>query len=319
MRGIVARYGSRAGITFFVVALRFGGLPLAYLCLYFVVTYYVLFRPSVRTSALPYLRRRFPGRGRLALLRCTWRHVLEFSQVLVDEAAAVVCGPGCFAVDVRRREELRGILNGPSGVVLVTTHAGNWKAMVPMLPVSDKQVNLLLHQDSTAPTSGRWGVPEDLRKAKVIDPTGPFGGLVEAASALDRGEIVAIMGDRHWGGRTTVARFLGDPVDVPVAPYRLAGMTGARVVAVLTAKTATRRYELDFSEVLGPGGMQKRVGCTETELAQDYLAFVESFLARHPFCWFNFFDLWQTQPGPDGMSPAEGDHAAPGSTAAPSR
>lgn len=298
MRGIVGRYGTRAGITFFVIALRLGGVRLAYLLLHFVVPYYILLRPSIYRSVVPYLRRRFPTCGRMTLFRYAGKLVHEFSRAMIDQAATAVAGRNYFAIDVLRQEDLRGVFTRPGGVVLVMTHAGNWKALISTLPFAVKRVNLLLHRDPTAPTSGTWGIPEELDRATIINPTGPFGGLVQAAAALERGELVAIMGDRHWGGRTVAGMFLGDMVQVPVAPYRLGRITGARVVAVLTAKVAARRYELDFRELAGSTGLGGDA-TIEAEVAQAYLGFVEQFLRRHPFSWFNFYDFWQSNDGLD--------------------
>ena len=45
--------------------------------------------------------------------------------------------------------------------------------------------------------------------------------LIEATAALGRDEIVGIMGDRLWGGRTVAVEFLGDRARIPESAFRV--------------------------------------------------------------------------------------------------
>ncbi len=298
-KGITARYGTRFGIGFMKLLIRFFGLRFAYFCLWFVVPYYIFLRPAIRRSAYPYLKHRFPGRSRLGLLIGAAHMVAEFSKLMIDQAVVRIRGADYFTIDVDQQPKLQAMLEAEPGIVLIMSHIGNWKAMISTLEITAKPVNLLLVRDPTAPTTGEGGVPEVLGGARIIDPTGAFGGLVEATTALMRGEIASIMGDRSWGGRTIVVDLFGDPAHIPVSPYRLARSTGARVLTVMVARAGHRRYRIFFRELAGPAAEGEKRGeefCTET--AKAYVTAVEEFLADYPYSWFNFYDFWQAPAPP---------------------
>jgi len=295
---ITARYGSRLGISFFHLVLRLGGVRLAYLFLWFAVPYYVLCRASVRNAAAPYLRRRFPNHGRLRLTAAALANVMEFARCMVDQAAVAVLGPGYFSVTVQRKAELFQLLQGNRGVVLLTTHAGNWRSFISCLDLVDKPVSLLLFRDPSAPTSGPQGLPEVLGPVKVIDPASAFGGLIEATSALLRGELVAIMGDRQWGGRTVPVTFLGDRAWVPESPYRLARSTNARVLCMLVERAGYRRYTISFSQI-DESDKSTPADKANAREAQQYVECLERFVEHNPWAWFNFFDFWHAPSSTD--------------------
>jgi len=185
-RRLMGRYGSRWGIGFVRLVLRLLGLRAAYFILWFVVPYYVMLRPSARRSIYPYLRRRFPSAGRLGLVLHSFRSIMALARAMVDHAAVAIMGPNYFDFKGVRRAELAKLLESEGGVVLLISHVGNWKAITSALDITHKPVNLLLFRDPSSPVAGPKGAPEVLGSAKIIDPTGPFGGLVAAADALIR-------------------------------------------------------------------------------------------------------------------------------------
>ncbi len=297
MRSAGRSYGTRFGVAFFVTAGRLIGLRGAYFLLYFIVPYYTFLRPSIRRAAFPYLTRRFPERSRLGLELCLWRQVMEFARTMVDQALAGITDSGTFDLLVDRQPELKRLLADDHGLVLVLAHVGNWRSLMPLLGISGKTVNAILHRDPEEPISVTWSDPRSQGTLNVIDPSSPFGGLVEAVAALERGEIVAIMGDRSWGGRTVGVPFLGGTVRLPVSPYALARLSGARLVAIVSTRLGLGRCGLYFDEILAPSAAEGRSRDFERMAATRYAAFMEAFLRRFPYSWFNFFDMWDGEGG----------------------
>lgn len=304
-RGRVAAYGPRWGIRFVVSILRrFGVLP-AYAFLGFVVPFYFV-RPAVRRSMRPYLARRFPDAGPVRRQVHGFRLLMEFARSLVDQAAVSAVGPGIFEAYVPDQPRHVRTFSGETGAVFLLSHVGAWAIATHYLDVHldlpHKTFYILMHRDPKDHAMWPGGIAQGAGRLEVIEPTSAFGGLVEAGSALLKGHVVGMMGDRHWGGRSVAAPFLGATARVPVTPYRLARPSGAAVLAVVSHRDGLRRYRVEIhnlSERVGPGA-------TPEQLAAAYLSCLERFLERHPYLWFNFYDFWSAEePAASGATHAE--------------
>jgi predicted LPLAT superfamily acyltransferase len=219
---------------------------------------------------------------------------MEFCRSLVDYGGVRLLGNDSFDVDVDRREEFARTLQGEKGVVLVLAHVGAWMAVIPYLNVSRKPIRILLHPDHVGAIQPHRDALGDVA---ILDTSGPFGGLIEATAALERGEIVGVMGDRPLGGRTAPGVFFGDAVPVLLTPYRLARATGSRLIVVLARRSGPRRFAITLREIgEPPSGRPLSENERSAWQAAAFLAEIESFLQEHPYLWFNFYDFWQTAP-----------------------
>jgi predicted LPLAT superfamily acyltransferase/uncharacterized protein (DUF2062 family) len=295
VRGRLAVYGSRWGIAFFKIVLKVGGLWPAYLSLWFVVPYYLICRPSLRRSMAPYLRHRFPDHGSIRRFFHAGRLLMAYSRTLVDQGAVRVRGRGYFDVTVRDQAGLLRLIEQQQGTVLLMTHLGPWMIGLHYLQFLERQVHLMIVKEYEAMAVSALDDPKEWRQFKLIDTGAPMGGLVEATTALLKGEIVAVMGDRPWGGRTIGAQFLGDECRLLATPYKLARATHSRLIMLLVRKTAYRRLEIlhwDLSEQPEDGELSEEA--IARKQAGGYLAHLEEFLKREPYQWSDFFDFWNT-------------------------
>ena len=124
------------------------------------------------------------------------------------------------------------------------------------------------------------------------DPCAVF----EVRRCLDRGEIVAILGDRVEPtdrARTSRVRFLDGDVELPQTPFLLAHLLGCPVVLMIALRQAAGHYEV-FAERLAERVRLPRRERDERvrELLQRYAARLEHYCLRSPYQWFNFFDYW---------------------------
>jgi len=289
-------YGGRLGYGIFQWVVRLFGVLPAYALLALIAPYYVLFRPSARRSAEPYLRRRFPGRGAAWRFFATIRYFYRFGQVLIDQGAIGILGADRFQVDFPEAERMRALTRSGRGLILVTTHFGGWQSA--MANVGSMGVPVSFQFRREAHTEGRHffdlaGRSGDFR---LVSPDVFMGGLLEMSAALRAGECVAVMGDRAFGARTAQARFLGADAEFPISPYHLACVTGADVAALLSVRTGRMRYRLECHR-LGAGldlaGMPREAAICA--LLEEYVAMLERGVQSHPFLWFNFFDFWKTE------------------------
>ncbi|MBN1867138.1 lipid A biosynthesis acyltransferase [Candidatus Sumerlaeota bacterium] len=287
------RYGGRLGHGIFRWVLRSLGVTPAYLLLALVAPYYVFVRTRARRSADYYLRRRFPDRGRVWRFFASLRYFYRFGQVLIDQAAIGVLGKESFHVEFPQAREFYDRAQSRRGMVLVTSHVGSWQAAMVHIGDIGVPVCFQFRREEGSEALNAVDSGKGTREWSLVSPDGFMGGLIEMTQALQAGECVAVMGDRSGGGRTGSATFLGARAEFPIAGYRLAACTGANVEVLLTVRTGKMAYRIEahnLSEGIDPKALG-RDGAIDAMLRR-YVRCLEECLARHPFMWFNFFDIW---------------------------
>ena len=297
--------GSRWQLGFFHVLIRVAGRPMAYALADLVSLYYTLTRPSVRQRCRAYLAHRFPGRTGFLRLVDTFRLSRTFARLLVDQAAQRLLGRAEFTTHLRGREDLAALLAEGRGLVIVTAHVGAWQLGMANLSRLDHPISVLARfdaADASSPFHAFAG--SDFR---IIDPESFLGGVPDMLGALQRGEVLCLMGDRAWGasGGTVAVDFLGGAVPLPFTAYKLASATGAPVAVLFPYKPWPNQYEMLLAGVVRvPPGLGRRPEAYRP-YAAAYAQALEGFLASYPYHFFNFFDLWagETGPGPGGENP----------------
>ncbi len=289
-------YGNKLGHWFFYILLRFLGPTPAYWLLAFVVPWYVFLLRKPRREASFYLKIRFSGEGHFKRLWRTYVYIYRFGQTLIDQAAMGILGREKFSIDFPGWQKLYTLSEKKDGMVLLTSHVGNWKTAMSVVDDLAVPVNFLIHLEEHMEGRHFFDLAGNRTNYKVIDPTGFMGGLVEATEVLEIGECVSIMGDRAFGARTINCDFLGKPAAFPVTPYHLVTATGANLVLLLTVRTGKLAFRIDFfylSEDKNWKAMTKKQA--QAELLKRYVKELETYTKEYPYMWFNFFDFWNKE------------------------
>jgi predicted LPLAT superfamily acyltransferase len=278
----------------FYLLIRMGGRHCAYALLIFVVLYYTLFRPSVRERSRHYLQRRFPGRAPLTRLWDSYRLSLGIGRILVDRAVLGILGPDRLKVSLAGLAELKALLAEGRGLVLVTAHVGCWQLAMDCLRTLETQVSLLMHREAGDLDRHYFEHGGGSAPYRMIDPAGYLGGTLEMLQVLKQGEVLCIMGDRVMGGEsgTLSVDFLGQPVELPFSPYKLASATGAPVAVIFPYHTDAGGYALQIARVIRVPEQLGRAARGYQPYAAQFAAALEGFVAQHPYQFFNFFDMW---------------------------
>ena len=294
-RPIAATLGSRLQYGIFEVLVRCRLLFVARMVLAFVVLYYALL-PHVRLRCAAYIKRRFPRAGCLGRFVHTYRLYLNFGQVLLDRMIAGVTGrfPFCETdQQVRQCFDVAGA--NPHGCIVLTAHVGAWQVGIAGLDQFDRPVNgVQLH--NPADQGKHYFQHGRGRPFKIIDSADPVGSMVEAAAALRRGEVVCLMGDRmhstRQSGQGIEVAFMGGNIRIPASGYALASITGAELLMLFTVreKGVTRVFKAERLSV--PAGLPRRDVDVFQPYAQQFAAAMETVVERHPYQFFNFYDMW---------------------------
>ena len=294
-RPTAATLGSRLQYGIFEVLVRCRLLFVARMVLAFVVLYYALL-PHVQQRCAAYIKRRFPCAGGLGRFVHTYRLYLNFGQVLLDRMIAGVTGrfPFCETdQQVRQCFDVAGA--NPHGCIVLTAHVGAWQVGIAGLDQFDRPVNVVqLH--NPADQGKHYFQHGRGRPFNIIDSADPVGSMVEAAAALRRGEVVCLMGDRMHGtrqsGQGVDVAFMGGNIRIPASGYALASITGAELLMLFTVreKGVTRVFKAERLEV--PAGLPRRDVAVFQPYAQQFATAMEAVVERHPYQFFNFYDMW---------------------------
>jgi predicted LPLAT superfamily acyltransferase len=286
------RRGNRLGFLIFDLYLSLG-LRHAYGLVWLVCLYYLAADRWARQTLRGYLNHRFGPLGRWRRLVLTYQLMVANGKILVDlrqfERNPAKVARNIDAVQLRARA-------GHGGLIVLTAHVGLWQAMMGHLGALGRPVNVVMRPTDhpAAIEFLRIGTSRHANLA-VIDPgAGPEAALAVVA-ALNRGEIVAMMGDRPAREETTLTvDLLGGAASLPAGPFALAAATDAPILLLLARRDGPCAHTMEIVELPLPPSSLPRAERRQ-RLAQAYADALGGFLQRHPFAWGNLADLWQEQ------------------------
>lgn len=282
------------GHWFFYVTLRFFGHRGGIVLLAPVMSCYVIFSRKIHAVVKHYLRLRFPGEPWWSYPFHTFRNLFSFGQVLVERGWLGLRRDAELTCDFVGKEELFQLIEKGRGVVLLTAHVGNWQSALSHLGDLPVKVHALMRYDQQAAAKHFFDLRPEGPPFAIIDAEGPFGGMVDAVAALQRGEVVTIMGDRYVKGSASTVSFFGEPVRVPDGAYMLAASAQSPVVVLLAAKTGLQSYQLKVWDVYYPAysSRDERPRMLR-DCAGRFIASVEEYLKVYPYQWYNFYNFWK--------------------------
>jgi predicted LPLAT superfamily acyltransferase len=287
--------GSRFGHKVFYLLIRCVGREGAYILLYFVVLFYVLFAPKIRKMADYYLLRRFRRKYSFQRLADSYRIYLNLGKALVDRAVIGILGQDKIHMEFRKEKELFALLGEGKGLILMTAHVGCWQTAMSAIEFMNTPVHLLLQREEGDIDLHYYEHAGIRRPFGIIDPRGYMGGVLEMMNVLKRGEVLSVMGDRLFGSRKGAAAvdFLGGKALFPFSAFKIAAATGAPIGVLFSSKSGPAGYALDLAGVI-------RVPPDAGKHNRDFLPYVrefaqalESYTEAYPYQFFNFYNLWE--------------------------
>ena len=288
--------GNRLGLWFFIASLRVFGLRGAYGLLYPVCLHYAIFDRALVASATAYITRRFPGCGWMSRRLHVYRLMVSQGKQLIDRYVAIH-KPDLFEIDVDRRDEILSLVReSKHGMILLTSHQGNWQVAMTALRNMGKPVHLVMNPIEQAAVQSSFYPDQNGEMVKIISPQGYLGGVVEIMSALRRGDVVSIMGDRTYGAKALDVTFFGEAAWFPYSAFSLAASVHCPVVVLRATKVSAYRYLIDVSNVMFPRFQGRRNKAEQLRpWVQQYASLLESFASEHPYQSFLFRDVWKKE------------------------
>lgn len=315
--------GSISALRFAMVTVRWLGRPAMRALLRVAAAYYLVTDAKARRASRDYLERVYAiPEGRAALgsapsWRATYRHLFEFAIAISDRACVWAGLDDDFTFEHRGAAHFAHLPDGHGenrnelgkcGALIVGAHLGSFDMMRSICMEADVPVSVVMYGDN-AQTINRFldSLNPDLNLRMIHVGSDAMGSALEIRAAIERGEFVAIMGDRvpPTGRGTRAIRFLGAPARFSEGPFQLAALIGCPVIVACALRTGDARYRVE-SEPLYAGGRVPRArrDAVVGEMLEAFARSLERTCLRAPYQWYNFFDFWAESSWAES-SPAE--------------
>ena len=225
------------------------------------------------------LARLLDGQSRRAIRSRARESFEHFALALSDFLRLDSIAPEALAsaVEIHGAEHLEAARATGRGVIVLSAHLGNWEWGAAWLASGGPPLHVVARPHASAQVEGLF---RRLRRGWGVSMLPAHAPWVEAASALRRGEWVAVMADRPALGRSA-GRAGGRSPSVCAFATALARRTGARVLPAVMIHLPGRRYAACFEPALA---------LAESRAAGDAHAgaILHRYLLRYPGQWCAF-------------------------------
>ncbi len=169
-----------------------------------------------------------------------------------------------------------------NGVILLTAHIGNYEWGATYIGYLGFRVSVISLEYLTEVVRDIYA--ENRRRAgiEVFYVRKSFSGPVRF---LKNGGLLAIAGDRNFGGSTVTVKMFGRNIEIPKGAFFLASKLGVPVVAGFGPREKDGRYHVHLEKPF-----KVKDGKIE-EGAKKYVELLEKYIKKYPDQWLLFDKL----------------------------
>jgi KDO2-lipid IV(A) lauroyltransferase len=257
--------------------------------------------PSRRHAALANLARMFPGSSRQERLRIVRGMTRSYNQMMFEFFRLPHLGREELlnSVEVIGRERVEEAVARGRGVILCTTHIGNWELAAVVLA----HWGYTLHAVAGVQLN-RWLTPavRETKAELAIHTVSYEDGMRRLLRALEKNELIALMVDGDLYHHGTSVEFFGRETRWPVGPGVLAQRTGALVICGYCERTGPGRFRIVIEPALDPATFPSAAA-----LNAAIAVTAERHIRSHLDQWCIFRPFWDAAPEPEGAPNAAAD------------
>jgi len=286
--------GTVFGIRLLVFLARTFGRRIAGWFLYLVALYYAVVRGLTRRASRDYLQRV----GHRAGFGSIVRHLHTFAQVSLDRAFFLTGRWDGFQFEQRNHGLLVEAGKTGRGALLLGSHVGSFEVMRCRANEFGVPVNIVVDfSNAERLASVVRSLSPDVETRVISLADDALGAMFAIRAAIERGEFVAILGDRRPASgpgqsRVVIAPLLGADAEFPAGPWLLAHTLRCPVYFVAGLYTRPNRYDLHFELLADEVRFGNDRAAALARYVRSYAAMLESFVRSAPLNWFNFYDFW---------------------------
>ncbi len=268
------------------------GRPAARLLLYPICVYFLLFSADARAASAKYLRKalaREPG------IADAFRHCHTFAATLLDRVFLFNGQYSRFDVRVHGEDPLRDMSASGCGCFLLGAHMGSFEIVRAVGRLNTQaRISLIMYAENARKFNSVLAAINPNLSLQVIE-LGKIDAMLKVESALDRGEVVGMLGDRTFRDEGTATYpFLGEAARFPVGPFRLAALLQRPIVMMFGLYRGGNHYDVYFETLVGtwPATRSERK-LALAEAQRRYVERLDHYCRDAPYNWYNFYDFWK--------------------------
>lgn len=253
-----------------------------------VVPFYMLFNHNGYLAIYRFFRERF-GYGRIRSFLKVYANHFRFGQVIIDRYAAFAGKKFRFELD--GNERFMELVNGETGFVQLSSHAGNYEMVGYGLTSVTKKINGLFYGGETKVMMEFRRKILAMHNVNLIEVNESMSHIFNMNAALDRGEIVSMTGDRLFGSAKSIkCMFLGKEAHFPMGPFALAVQKDVPMLAVFSMRDHGC-YRVYVRDIRQDESLPLRVRMAD--MATKFAVELEKVVRMYPTQWFNYYDFWK--------------------------
>ena len=268
------------------------GRPVARLLLYPICFYFFLFSPASHTASKKYLRKVLMREPRFAN---AFRHCHTFAASLLDRVFLFNNQYTRFDVRVHGEDILAEMIARGEGCFLLGAHMGSFEIIRALgRRNTAARISLIMYEENARKFNAALDAINPDLGLQVIS-LGKCDSMLKVEAALNRGEIVGMLGDRTFQGEGTVrCQFFGEQARFPIGPFRLAAALRRPLVLMFGLYRGGNRYDIYFERLVDSWQAPHTArDLLLRQTQQRYVERLEHYCRDAPYNWYNFYDFWQ--------------------------
>ena len=289
-------------LVFGLLTALIAGMPLrlGYLMARMLTEAHFRLFPSRRHAALANLACVMPRSTRRERMRVARNMMTSYNCMLFEffRLPHLTRGELLRSVEVVGRDNLEHAVARGRGVILCSTHLGNWELAAVLLA----HWGYTLHAVAGVQLS-RWFTPavRETKAELAIHTVAPEDGYRKLLRALEHNDLIALMVDGDIYSHGAPVEFFGRETRFPAGPGVLAQRTGAQIICGYCERLTPGRFRIVMEPALDPATYP-----TTAALNAGVAAIAERHIREHLDQWCIFRPLWEgapaTEPSPEGAA-----------------
>ena len=254
-----------------------------------VVPFYMIFNRKGYQAMYRFFHERLDY-GPLKSFGNVYLNHYRFGQIILDRFGVYAGKKYQFITE--GQEIMDELETHPEGLLLLSSHIGNYEIAGYSLKPKKKKFNALVFGGETATVMENRQRLLSQNNMSMILVKEDLSHLFAINAALDNGDIVSMPADRIFGSQKNVeCQFFGEKAKFPLGAFAMAIQKNVPVLAVFVMKEGMKKYHayVKAIECNPQSGKREQMA----QLAQSYAEQLETIVRCYPTQWFNYFDFWQ--------------------------
>ncbi|HVG22528.1 MAG TPA: lysophospholipid acyltransferase family protein [Thermoanaerobaculia bacterium] len=181
------------------------------------------------------------------------------------------------------------LVSEPGGAIILTAHMGSYDLGAHLFAQMSKRQIVMVRAPEVDPETRRFEEAQLTGTAVKVDFSTRASELaIDLLHALQRGEIIAIQGDRVTPGIATLpATLFGRKTTLPAGPFALSMAARVPVYPLFIVRLGRRRYRLMVGEPFDVRRTRDRAEAFEAAVSR-WTRELESAVRKGWFQWYSF-------------------------------